>query len=130
MPQSPLLTFRSSAFEAIPGEDEETNPGIFGKALAQWLAGQLGARGFTTGQVFAEDFGWCVPIESLAQPVYVACSSGESSDAWQVFTFAEPGLLTRLLGRDESQRSLTGVFDALKDCLTATVDVRELREES
>ena len=130
MPQSPLLTFKSSAFQAIPGEDEKTNPGIYGNALAQWLAGQLRARGFATGEVFAEDFGWCVPIESLPQPVYVACASGESAEAWQVFSFAEPGLLARLLGRDESRRSLEGVFDAIKACLTGAADVRELREEA
>jgi hypothetical protein len=62
--QSPLLTFESPAFAVAPGEDEETNPGIFGKALAQWLAGQLRDAGFATGEVIAEDFGWCVPVES------------------------------------------------------------------
>ena len=64
MKQSPLLTFESSAFAVTPGEDEETNPGIFGKALAQWLAEQLRVAGFATGAVMAEDFGWCVPVES------------------------------------------------------------------
>jgi hypothetical protein len=41
MKQTPLLEFESSAFPVIPGEDDETNPGIYGKALAQWLAEQL-----------------------------------------------------------------------------------------
>jgi hypothetical protein len=35
MKQTPLLAFESSAFAVIPGEDHETNPGIYGKALAQ-----------------------------------------------------------------------------------------------
>ena len=43
MKQSPLLEFESSAFAVMPGEDEETNPGIYGKALAQWLADRLRA---------------------------------------------------------------------------------------
>ena len=49
MTQSPLLEFESSAFLVAPGEDEETNPGIYGKALAQWLAEQLRAAGFSVG---------------------------------------------------------------------------------
>ncbi|MGB8331154.1 MAG: hypothetical protein WCE62_13610 [Polyangiales bacterium] len=63
MKQSPLLTFESSAFAAIAGEDLETNPAIFGKALALWLAEQLRTAGFRAGDVVAEDFGWCVPSE-------------------------------------------------------------------
>lgn len=31
MKQSPILTFRSSAFPPEEGEDEATNPGIFGR---------------------------------------------------------------------------------------------------
>jgi hypothetical protein len=64
MKQSPLPEFESSAFAVLPNEDNETNPGIYGKALAQWLANQLRAAGVPAGEVIAEDFGWCVPVES------------------------------------------------------------------
>src|SRR2546426_8514214 len=85
MKQSPLLEFESSAFPVIPGEDEETNPGIYGKALAQWLAEHLRAAGFPTGNVIAEDFGWCVPVESQPHSLYVACAStGERSEERRV----------------------------------------------
>jgi hypothetical protein len=53
--QTPLLEFESSAFAVIPGEDEQTNPGIYGKALAEWLAVQLRAAEFSPGAVVAED---------------------------------------------------------------------------
>jgi hypothetical protein len=32
MKQSPLLEFESSTFAIVPGEDQQTNPGIYGKA--------------------------------------------------------------------------------------------------
>jgi hypothetical protein len=51
MRQSPLLEFESSAFAVIPVEDEQTNPGIYGKALAHWLVEQLRASGFPAGDV-------------------------------------------------------------------------------
>ena len=50
MKQTPLLAFESSAFAVIPGEDHETNPGIYGKALAQWLAGEPRAAGSAMGR--------------------------------------------------------------------------------
>jgi hypothetical protein len=130
MRQSPLLSFKSSAFPTIPGEDAQTNPGIYGKALAEWLGGQLRARGLSAGAVIAEDFGWCIPIEGLSQPVYVVCASGDAADAWQVFSFVEPGLFARLFGRDDGQTALQNVFGVLHESLTAAAEIRELREET
>ena len=131
MKQSPLLEFESSAFAVIPGEDEETNPGIYGKALAQWLAEQLRAAGHPTGEIIAEDFGWCVPVESKPHSLYVACAStGEKPDQWRVFAFAESGVVARLFGKDKSEESLASLFDALRRCLESTPTVRALREEA
>lgn len=130
MRQSPLLVFRSPAFPPSPGEDERTNPGIFGRALAQWLADRLRERGLAAGDVFAEDFGWCVPIVGDASTVYVACAgSGEPDDEWRVFAFVEQKLLARLMGRDASAEPLNEVFAALKDTLSAAAEIRELTEE-
>lgn len=107
MKQSALLEFESSAFAVTPGEDEDTNPGIYGKALAQWLAEQLRAAGFSTGDVIAEDFGWGVPVESKPHSLYVVCAStGENPNHWRVFAFAEGGLVARLLAKDRSAESL------------------------
>ena len=131
MTQTPVLEFESSAFAVIPGEDEETNPGIYGKALAHWLAEQLAAAGFSPGAVIAEDFGWCVPIKSESHSLYVACAStGEKPDHWRVFAFAEGGLMARVLGNDNRAESLATLFTALKHCLQEGPSIRGLREES
>jgi hypothetical protein len=128
MKQTPLLLFESSAFEVTPGEDDETNPGIYGKALAQWLAAQLRAAGFRAGEVIAEDFGWCVPIESKPHSLYVACASGEGPNQWQLFAFAEGGLIAWLLGKDKRAELLTALFAALRRCLESSPEIRSLRE--
>ncbi len=129
MKQSPLLEFESSSFAVIPGEDERTNPGIHGKALAQWLAGALRAVGFPARDVIAEDFGWCVPIESKPHALYVACASAEEPDHWRVFAFAEGGLVARLLGRDRSAESLASLYAAVRRAIESAPGVRGLREE-
>jgi hypothetical protein len=130
MPQGPLLSFESTAFPVMEGEDQETNPGIIGKALAEWLAGELGHRGIPTQGVIAEDFGWCVAVASEASKLYVACANVEDkATAWQVFVFAEGGFFKRLLGKDVSGAALAGLHANVKDILSGNPGIERLREE-
>jgi hypothetical protein len=131
MKQSPLLEFESSAFPIVPGEDEETNPGIYGKALAHWLAEQLRAAGVPAREVIPEDFGWCVRVESSPHALYVACAStGEQPGQWRVFAFVEGGVVARLLGKDRSAGSVESLFATIRHCLESAAAVRVLREEA
>jgi hypothetical protein len=131
MKQSALLEFESSAFPVTPGEDEDTNPGIYGRALAQWLAEQLRARGWPAGEVIAEDFGWCVPVESKPHSLYVACASTEDKpNQWRVFAFAEGAVMARLFGKDKSAESLSSLFSSVKSILETNPDVHGLHEEA
>lgn len=123
---SPILMFRSSRFQAIPGEDDLTNPGIFGRQLAEWLIGELPACGFTAGEVVAEDFGWCVPVVADGCDLYVACSNSE--EGWQAFVFAESGLMARLFGNDPRPPAVTALYAALLDLLQRTPGIDGLQE--
>jgi hypothetical protein len=130
MKQSPLLEFESSAFAIIPGEDDATNPGIYGKALASWLADQLRTAGLPAGSIIAEDFGWCVPIEAANHRLYVACASTEEEpNNWRVFAFAEGGMVARFFGSDDRATALASLYATVRGCLESRPDVRALREE-
>lgn len=131
MPQAPILSFESSAFPVIEGEDEETNPGIFGRSLAEWLSSQLKQRGMETSAVVPEDFGWCVPVTGQPGKLYVACSSAdEKGAAWQVFAFSEGNLLGRVLGNSKSTEALASLHRTLKAILGESAEVSGLREEA
>ncbi|MET0210591.1 MAG: hypothetical protein ABW220_16205 [Burkholderiaceae bacterium] len=129
MRQSPLLHFESTAFPAIEGEDAETNPGIFGKALAEWLATTLASHGTATEGVIAEDFGWCVAVASKPHRLYVACANGEEAHTWQVFSFAEGGGLSRLFGKDRSAEQLDALHATVRDILSTEASISRLTEE-
>lgn len=130
MKQSPLLAFESSAFSRVPGEDKKTNPGIYGQALAHWLADRLREAGVPAQKVIAEDFGWCVPVKSEPHSLYVVCASAyEGPNQWRVFAFVEGGVLARLRGKDTSAESLKSLFDAVKQCLESDPAVENLRQE-
>ena len=130
MKQSPLLEFESAAFAISPGEDKATNPGIYGQALARWLSDELRAAGHQAGAVIPEDFGWCVPVDAKPYQLYVVCANADDAQTnWRVFAFAEGGLVSRLIGRDDRQTSLASLFAAVRRCLEANPHVRGLREE-
>ena len=131
MKQSALLEFQSSAFAVEPGEDSHTNPGIHGKSLATWLAEQLRTKGLGVGQVVAEDFGWCIPVESKPHKLFVVCASTEEKEnAWRVFAFAEGGFVARMLGKDQSAQAVTSLYAAVKEVLLSSLHVHGLREDA
>ena len=130
MTKGPMLCFVSSAFAVTPGEDQETSPGIFGRALASWVGEQLIGAGFHAGSVIAEDFGWCVPVESPPYSLYVVCASGDLANHWQIFAFAEGGLTDRILRRDRSTELVAGLNSTLRHCLKSSPVVHDLREET
>jgi hypothetical protein len=91
------VVFTSAHFTVQPGEDEETNPGIYGKALAEWMAAQLKIRGVAVEGVAAEDFGRCVMIKRTPVMLWVACASlDDEPTRWQMFIAVERGVMARL----------------------------------
>lgn len=129
MKQSPWLVFESVAFAVIPGEDEQTNPGIVGKSLTLWLAEQLRLAGFAAGEIIAEDFGWCIPVDANSHSLYVACAGTGEQNQWRVFAFAEGGMIARLRDKDRSAESLATLFTVVRRCIESAPSIRGLREE-
>jgi hypothetical protein len=58
-----FVEFRSSKFPAYSGEEEEINPGIWGRRLAEHLIERLEQNGIETNGYFMEDWGYYLPIE-------------------------------------------------------------------
>jgi len=96
----PQVTFTTDFFKPIPGEDEQTNPGRFGKALAEWLAERLKERGVSVEGVIPEDFGWVVMVARKPFMLWLGCGNTDGSTTeWSVFPVAEPSLMQRLFRR-------------------------------
>lgn len=94
------VTFTSDFFKPIPGEEEHTNPGCYGQALAHWLADRLRERGVSVEGVIPEDFGWVVMVSRKPFMLWLACSNTEdSTNEWMVYPVAELSVLQRLLKR-------------------------------
>ncbi|GAA5496401.1 hypothetical protein SAMN02745181_0296 [Rubritalea squalenifaciens DSM 18772] len=80
MATSPFIHIHSRKFPIQPEEaDESVNEGIYGKALADYLAEQLRTRGYQVPFTCGEDWGWWVEI--LGQPYSLGCCVYGASDA-------------------------------------------------
>jgi hypothetical protein len=130
MEKSPAVSFTSSQFPVEPNEDEDTNPGIYGRALACWLAEQLAARGVATKEVVAEDWGLCVVTQTRPVRVNIAVANVEgSSTRWQMFAFVERGLFQLAKTPAELQQELATMREHLAAIVGSIPDVRDVAWE-
>lgn len=116
----PQITFSTEFFKPTPGEDEQTNSGRFGKALAEWLGDRLTERGVSIEEVIPEDFGWVVMVSRKPFRLWLGCGNTDGSTTeWSVFPVAEPSLMQRLLRRVDS----TSEIEKLKAHLAELVPI-------
>ena len=77
--------FKSSLFEVEPGEDEDTNPRIYGRQLANWLKARFASLGYPVEDVIPEDWGWCVMCQRDPYWLWIGCVNLRD------FEYAKPG---------------------------------------
>lgn len=77
--------FTSDLFQIEPGEDEETNPRMYGKQLSAWIRQKLVEIGYEPEDVIPEDFGWLVLCSRDPYSLGVVCVS------FKDYATAQPG---------------------------------------
>ena len=63
------VEFGSKKFPPYEGEEEQINPGLWGKRLTEYLVQKLSDRGIKTGEMIADDWGWYIPNRPCARKV-------------------------------------------------------------
>ncbi len=103
-PATQVHVVRTSSFEVEPGEDAQTNPGLYGRAFSKFVAEGLRAQGEPVEAVIPEDFGWCVLLGKKPARRWVGCVSREgSTEEWIAFAVVEQHFLGRLFGRFDAR---------------------------
>src|SRR5690625_3375172 len=103
-------SFTSSFFTPVPGEEEQTNRGCYGKALGEWLAEELRKRGVDVEGAIPEDFGWVVMVSRKPFPLWVACGNDDGCEnRWVMFAVAEPSVFQRIFKKVDSAAAVSAL---------------------
>lgn len=127
--------FTSSRFEIEPGEDDEINPGIYGKQVAEWLRSRLEERGYTVEPIINEDWGRCLMCGRDPFMLWVGCANmygGSFSDdpvpakeaiTWHCFATAEVFFWRRLFRKIETAPAVAKLHADIGAILSAESDI-------
>jgi hypothetical protein len=123
------VEFRSAKFPAYPGEEEQVNPGLWGKRLAEYLHDRLAQAGMPVGEVYAEDWGWAVPLKHDAFPMWVGCGHYEEyEDGFLVFIEpSKPTIRKGLFGKINTTSDVEKIAAAIDQILRADPEIRDVR---
>ncbi len=124
------IEFTSKMFPPVPGEEDETNPGIIGKGLAEWLASRLPSNGPAPEEVIPEDWGWLVVAHRKPFFLWIGCANiEEEPNRWRCFVVAEPSIVQRLFRRIQSRPHVEALHQRVMAILRAEKQIAEIREE-
>ena len=123
------IEFTSTMFKPIPGEEDETNPGIIGKALAEWLSSQLKISGTPPEEVIPEDWGWLVVAHRKPFFLWIGCANiEEEHNRWRCFVVAEPNIIQRLFQRIQTKPHEQALHQRVMNILRAEKQISEIKE--
>lgn len=113
------LWFTSYHFSPVTGEEEKTNPGRFGEALAIWVKDKLQSKGYSIDEApIPEDWGWVVMVHRKPFSLWVGCGNEDKSQTkWGLFVEVEKSLFQKLFGSADTSASVV----ALENCLETLV---------
>lgn len=122
------VEFRSDRFPAYDGEEEQINPGRWGRRLAEFLRDNLRKEGFQTEELVAEDWGWMLPIKNDEFRLWIGCGNYEEyPDGFLCFIEPHTPFVRRLLRRIDTRERVASLQRAMDTILSDAAGVREKR---
>ena len=121
------VEFRSSKFPPYAGEEEQINPGLWGKRLAEYLVAKLAERGIETDEMMAEDWGWYVPVRNEGFRLALCCGhQGGDDDEFLCFTVPSTPVVKKFLRKIDATPQLTRLTETLRVILASDPAIREI----
>lgn len=121
------VEFRSSSFPPYEGEEEEINPGLWGKRLAEYLAAKLAEKGIETEPMAVEDWGCYLPVKNEGFRLGLCCGHQHGDDdQFQVFSEPSSPKVKKFFRTIDATPQLTRLLGALREILAADPAIREV----
>ena len=121
------VEFRSSKFPPCDGEEEEINPGLWGRRLAEYLMKELAGHGIETEEMVMEDWGCYLPIPNDGFRLALCCGHQDGDDD-QFLVFTEPSTpkVRKLFRTIDATAQLTRLLHALRTILEGDPEIRDI----
>ncbi len=121
------VEFRSSKFPPYEGEEEEINPGLWGRRLAEYLVQKLSEKGIKTEGIAGEDWGYYIPVQNEGFKLAICCGhqNGEV-DEFLCFTDPSTPIVKKLFKRIDATAQLVRLTEALQQILSSDPDIRDV----
>src|SRR5205809_6406148 len=121
MSSSALISFR------LRGDQEQINPGLWGKRLAEYLVQKLSEKGIKTDEIIAEDWGWYIPIRNEGFRLAVCCGHQDGDDD-EFLCFTEPStpIIKKFFKKMDASEQLARLTEALQQILSSDSDIRNV----
>lgn len=121
------VEFRSSKFPPYEDEEEQINPGLWGKRLAEYLVENLAEKGIETDQIVAEDWGWYIPVRNPEFRLALCCGH-QSGDDDQFLCFTDPAtpVVKKFFKKIDATPQLTRLTAALQQIFASDPDIKEV----
>ena len=121
------VEFRSSKFPPYDGEEEQINPGLWGKRLAEYLVENLASQGIATGEMIPEDWGWYVPVRNEGFRLALCCGHQDGDDD-EFLCFTEPStpVVKKFFKKIDATPQLSRLTEALRQILASDPEIRDV----
>ena len=121
------VEFKSKKFPPYEYEEQQINPGLWGKRLAEYLSLKLTEKGIEAGQPVAEDWGWLVPIPNEEFPLALCCGHQDGADD-EFLCFTEPGkpVVKKFFKKIDATPQLTVLTSVVDEILSTDPDITDI----
>jgi hypothetical protein len=112
---------------AVSREEEQINPGLWGKRLTEYLVQELRRHGIETEEMAIEDWGCYLPIHNDDFRLALCCGhQNGDDDQFLVFTYPSTPKVKKLFRTVDATPQLTRLLEALRKVLEADPEIREI----
>ena len=121
------VTFRSSKFPPYEGEEEEINPGIWGKRLAEYFVEKLKGTGVEAEEIIGEDWGWYIPIKNEGFRLAICCGHQDGDeDEFLCFTDPATPIVKKLFRKTDATEQLNRLVAVMTKILVSDPEIRNV----